>query len=76
MTSLKVEVRRVDGSLQEFPGDSDLLYRLNMLLEQGLEGKRLADELFTDDWGPPPILLTISGIDSKGSPVHFSISYN
>ena len=75
MASFTVEAHLVDGSLLDFPGTPALLKKLRMLQTRGLTGKQLIHELLTDDWGPPPNVIVISGTDPDGNPINVRIPY-
>lgn len=68
---IRVTIRFVDGSLQEFTETKSFLLRLAELKEQGYEGKNLVNELITDDWGTPPLFVQI-----MGSGIDFQIPYS
>ncbi len=68
---IKVTIRFVDGSLQEFSETKEFLSRLAELKEQGYEDKELIDRLITDDWGAPPVFVEI-----KGSEINLQIPYS
>lgn len=73
---VKVTVYFVDGSLQDFDEPSSIIDQLEELRDEGLTGKRLIHALFTDDWGPPPSGITITGTLDDGSSVNESIPYD
>jgi hypothetical protein len=73
---LRISVPRVDGSLQDFDETADLMYRYVSLVERGFTGKRLVDELFTDDWGCPPRMVCITGTGPDGKDVDIVIPYS
>jgi len=73
--SVKVSIRFVDGSLQEYFEGMKILSDLARLKRQGLEGKLLIHALLTDDWGPPPRLVQIKGVDESGCSVDIKIPY-
>jgi len=68
---IRVTIRFVDGSLQEYTETKDFLLRLSELKEQGYEGKDLVNRLITDDWGAPPVFVQI-----KGSEIDLQIPYS
>jgi hypothetical protein len=73
---INVTIRFVDGSLKEFKKDDSFLAQLKALQNEGYEGKQLINELITDDWGPPPVIIEIKGKKTDGSSVNLTIPYN
>lgn len=73
---VKITIRFVDGSLDEFEESDHFLLQLNALQIDGYKGKELINELITDDWGPPPLLVEIKGIKEDGTKVDLSIPYS
>ncbi len=61
MSTITITVRHVDGSMSEFEMPGSLLADLRRLRGEGYEGRRLIHALLTDDWGPPPRFVDISG---------------
>ncbi len=49
----------------DFEFGDEIIVRLKELQSQGLAGKRLINELITDDWGPPPKFIEITGATSQ-----------
>ncbi len=72
---IKIKVFLVDGSLIEYEEAPGFLIRYKQLVIQGLEGKALIHELLTDDWGPPPLSVNISGKALNGSIIDMNIPY-
>jgi len=64
---VRITIRFVDGSLDEFEESDHFLLQLNALQIDGYKGKELINELITDDWGPPPLLVEIKGIKEDGT---------
>ena len=62
----KAQIRFVDGSADECDVD---LGKYQRLLASGLRGKRLINTLLTDDWGPPPLVVTLIGGDLGGEEI-------
>jgi len=73
---VKITIRFVDGSLDEFEESDHFLLRMNALQMNGYKGKELINELITDDWGPPPLLVEIKGIKEDGTKVDLTIPYS
>lgn len=73
---VKITIRFVDGSLDEFEESNHFLLRMNALQMHGYKGKELINELITDDWGPPPLLVEIKGIKEDGTKVDLTIPYS
>lgn len=76
MDRISYLVTRVDGSQQLIEGESDDLRRFRDLTAQGYTGRRLLDELITDDWGAPPAFVVISTHPAGGSPIAISVRYD
>lgn len=72
---INVSIRFVDGGLQEFSKNNAFGERLLQLQNQGYEGKQLIHTLLTDDWGPPPTVITIKGQLNSGKIIDVSIPY-
>jgi hypothetical protein len=75
MDRISYLVNRVDGSQQLIEGDPSDLRRFQELTAQGYTGRRLLDELITDDWGAPPAYVIISTHPDGGAPASISIRY-
>jgi len=73
---VKITIRFVDGSLDEFEESDHFLLRMNALQMHGYKGKKLINELITDDWGPSPLLVEIKGIKEDGTKVDLTIPYS
>lgn len=73
---LTVGVHSVDGGLQEWSEPDALHRRLIELRLQGMKGKRLIHALLTDDWGPPPMSVTIHGTLADGTEVDERLPYD
>lgn len=73
---MKVSAKLVDGGLLEYDVDAGVVARLRELQRAEYKGKELIHRLLTDDWGPPPILVTISGTGSDGKPVTIRLPYD
>lgn len=73
---VKITIKFVDGSLSEFDESDHFLLRMNTLQMHGYKGKELINELITDDWGPPPLLVKIKGIKEDGNKVDLTIPYS
>ncbi len=72
---IKVSIRLVYGSLDEYSEGDEFISNLNLLQSEGYEGRSLIHELITDDWSAPPIVVDISGETSKGIKVNVKIPY-
>jgi len=75
MKTIRVAVHLVDGGLREWTEGTELLEKLRSLQSEGFVGKELIHELFTDDWGVPPLSIEISGKASDGRNVSVVIPY-
>ncbi len=73
---IQVSIKLVDGGLQELTEEDEFICQLEILQNQGYEGKELIHQLLTDDWGAPPVYVDISGTTSNGSVVNIRIPYN
>lgn len=73
--SIKVKVNLVDGSLNEFNQPLGIIAKYDRLVHQGLQGKALIHELLTDDWGLPPVRVTLSFVSVDGKPIEIVIPY-
>lgn len=64
---VKVAVDLVDGSYDEWNEPLSILAKHDRLVHDGLRGKALVHALLHDDWGPPPVRITLScpGVDGK-----------
>ena len=76
MSSVKVEAKLVDGGAQDWVFGPEFLEKLKMLEAQGLAGKNLIHELLSDDWGAPPVIITISWAGADGRRVQRKIPYD
>lgn len=70
---LKVEIHFVDGGLMNTTEGDVFWRRLIELQGYGLEGKALIHDLITDDWGPPPRFVHVSGTLEDGTKVDQTI---
>jgi len=75
VNTFTVKAHLADGGLQELTFGPELLQQLESLQKQGYTGKQLIDRLITDDWGPPPVFVEISGTTSDGRIVDVRIPY-
>jgi hypothetical protein len=57
---VKISIRMVDGGLNEFDENNEIIQKLIELENIGLCGKNLIDNLITDDWGVPPKSVKLS----------------
>ncbi len=58
---VRVSFILVNGGSQQYYEGYALIERYDRLRRQGLDGKALVHELFSDDWGPPPVGITLEG---------------
>lgn len=72
---INVSISFVDGGLQELSKNNAFGERLLQLQNRGYEGKQLIHALLTDDWGPPPTVITIKGKLNSGKRIDISIPY-
>jgi hypothetical protein len=75
MNSVKVEAKLVDGGAQDWVFGPEFLAKLKRLEAQGLTGKNLIHELISDDWGAPPVIITISWNGPDGRRIERKIPY-
>ena len=73
MASIRFQVHRVDGSVQEIEGHSAQLARY--LAADNMTGKALLDHVVTDDWGAPPSYVIVTTVSDGGMPTSLSIPY-
>jgi len=76
MKSVRVVARLVDGGEMDWAFGPEFLTKLGALEARGLSGKGLIHELLTDDWGPPPVTVTISGTGPDGRRLKRTIAYD
>ena len=74
MPRVNVTIEFVDGSRSEAQYGPALMDRYRELLAQKLDGRRLVNELLTDDWGTPPTSLTLAGIAADAKPFKIHIA--
>ena len=72
---IKVSISFVDGGAQDWTEPDSIYSRYLSLRRSGYEGKVLVDELLTDDWGPPPVGVQLSGTLGDGTAVNEYIPY-
>lgn len=72
---IKISVPTVDGGLLEFNKSDSIIDRLSTLRRSGYVGKELIHALITDDWGPPPVGISICGTLKDGTRVDEYIAY-
>ena len=68
--------RLVDGGTLDLEFSDEMIAKLKALRAEGYTGKRLIQLLYTDDWGPPPIVVEIRGTTSTGEIVDTRIPYS
>ncbi len=75
---LRLEVHTVDGGILDIPEDNpdEFMKKLSDLRTSGLEGKRLLNQLITDDWGVPPLLVLVKGKYKNGEEINFTLPYD
>jgi hypothetical protein len=74
--AVRVDVRLVDGSAMDWIEPPSILQRLAELEARGFQGKPLIHELLTDDWGPPPVTITLTWTDANGRPATRMLPYD
>ena len=72
---IRVAINFVDGGYQEYTESLRIIDSLNQLRSRGFEGKELIDTLLTDDWGPPPSIVSLTGTLEDGTRVDERIAY-
>ncbi len=75
---LMLEVHLVNGGIEDIPVDNaeKFLLKLKRLREMGYHGKQLVNELISDDWGPPPVIIVVKGKLHSGKSVNFTLTYD
>jgi hypothetical protein len=73
--SVTLTVELVDGRRRQWQVDPRFLAAFRGLRQRGINGRRLIDELITDDWPVVPRLVTISGVDADGERIVYRIPY-
>ena len=74
--SIKVVARLVNDGEQDFHFGTEFLHKLARLERDGYAGKQLIDAAITDDWGPHPNCIIITGTDEHGNRVNRTIPYD
>lgn len=69
-------IRHIDGSASDYTINGHQLGRLDELEKSGLTGKALINAWITDDWGPPPIDISIKGVTSRWQQVNRTLYYD
>lgn len=72
---LHVTAPLADGGLLEFDVPEATVARLQELRAAGFAGTELINRLLTDDWGPPPTSVRITGTLADGTRVDETIAY-
>lgn len=75
MNTITVSIRLINGGFHEFTKGPEILQKFKSLQLEGYSGRPLIDNLITDDWGAPPVVVTISGTDENGNKVVHTIPY-
>lgn len=75
MSAVTVAIRFVDGGYTEYRQPLGILATHDRLVHDGLTGKALIDALLGNDWGPPPVTVTLNSAGSNGKPVEIVIAY-
>jgi hypothetical protein len=73
---IKVLIRFVDGSAMEHSVDDADLARLVAFERDGLTGMALIHAWLSDDWGAPPIDITIQGVTARGQHINRTLFYD
>lgn len=76
MQSVRVEARLVDGGAMDWVFGPEFVSKLKALEKDGLVGRALVHEILTDDWGAPPIVVTVSWTEPTGERVERNINYD
>lgn len=76
MSSVRVVARLVDGGGTDWVFGEEFLAKLTALEAQGLTGKALINMLISDDWGAPPLVVTISWEGPDGGRIVRAIEYD
>jgi hypothetical protein len=74
-TTVKVYVKFADGGARDWQTPQQILATYSKLHGDGLSGKKLIDELFSDDWAAPPQLVVLSWTNSDGQSSEIVIPY-
>jgi hypothetical protein len=72
---LKVRAYLVNGGVQDMAAEDDFVEKYRQLVNAGVSGRELVHELFTDDWGPPPQNIKVSGTTAKGEKIEIFLDY-
>ncbi len=75
---LMLECHLVNGGIADIPVDNaeKFLLKLKRLRDMGYQGEQLVNELITDDWGPPPVIVVVKGKLLSGKSVNFTLTYD
>lgn len=74
--SITVKVYLIDGSYNEWQAHPSIVQEHDELVRQGLGGKQLIHQLISDDWGPPPQRVVLTGLAGDGRRVEIVIPYD
>jgi hypothetical protein len=74
--SITVKVYLVDGGYNEWQAQPSIMREHDELVRQGLGGKELIHRLISDDWGPAPQRVVLSGPAGDGRRVEIVIHYD
>jgi hypothetical protein len=72
---VKVVADLVDDGRSQWTQPLTILAKHDRLVHEGLSGKALIHALLTDDWGPPPVRVTLSCPGVNGKDVEIVIPY-
>jgi hypothetical protein len=72
---IHITVSTVDGGAQDWTESDSFYLRYMFLRQSGYEGKALVHELITDDWGPPPVGVKLTGRLENGTAMNEYIPY-
>ena len=72
---LRATASLVNGSAMDLNIDDVMYSRYLSLRSAGYSGKQIIEELWTDDWGPPPSGVHITGSLESGAEVKEYIPY-
>lgn len=76
-TSLvKVHVRVVNGRAWDFEMPWSFVVQARAMQARGVEDWRIVNELITDDWGAPPLVVEVTGTGPDGKPVALTLRYD
>lgn len=74
MKHARVTVKNVDNSLAELSMNDKSLRSLMQMKKSGYTDREIWNVLFSDDWNPPPVFVTIKWKDESGRSVEETLN--